>query len=331
MHSNDNYILLLSKKHSGEISPDEQAALDEWLAQSPEHSLLAAQMKAVWEQAGSYQKEFSPDLDAAFRQVQDRIRAEERPPLRVVSLGSRLLRIAAALALILASVWSYREFSAPDMMRAVAGAETRMLSLPDGTDIWLRQNAEIAYPTHFDGNERHVSLQGEAYFEVAHNPARPFIVDLPNGDRVKVLGTKFGIRLDPALNQTMVFVRSGKVHFSPKLQPNGVILTERQKAVYDRNSTQLTVDKYASLNELAWQTGGLEFVRTPMEEVVSDLERFYKVDITLRNTAMRACLHTAPLTNQPIEKVLESLALTYQFRVEHPAPGQYVLSGGDCQ
>jgi ferric-dicitrate binding protein FerR (iron transport regulator) len=154
-------------------------------------------------------------------------------------------------------------------------------------------------------------------------------VDLPDDDVVKVLGTEFGVRL--SANQTDVFVRSGKVFFSPKMQPKGVVLTARQKATFDRNATQFTVDENATLNELSWQTGGLEFVRTPMEKVVADLERHFNVKISLRNPTMRGCTYTSPLTTQPLEKVLESLALTYQFRVTSPAPGQYALLGGTCQ
>jgi ferric-dicitrate binding protein FerR (iron transport regulator) len=156
-------------------------------------------------------------------------------------------------------------------------------------------------------------------------------VDLPNGDVVKVLGTQFGVRMPSGQGKTDVFVRSGKVLFSPKMRPGGVILTAHQKATYDHTSTQLIVDKSATLNELAWQTGGLEFVSTPMEEVISDLETHYNVTITLRNSAMRTCPHTAIHTTQPIDKVLQSLALTHQFRVTNPAPGQYELTGGDCQ
>ena len=332
MQANDDYILLLTKQVSGQITPAESALLNAWLGQSPDNEQFAGQFRQVWEKAGGYGKTFDPDLDAAFEQLQRRIRAAEQPRAIRASLSRRLLRIAAALALILASVWVYHRYGAPETIRAVAAVEEkRLIDLPDGSRVWLRHNAEIAYPARFEGQERHVSLSGEAYFEVTHDPDRPFFVDMQNGDFVEVLGTRFGVRQDAGQNRTDVMVRSGKVLFSPKLQPKGVILTDRQKATYYGKTTRLVVDKNATLNELAWQTGGLEFVRTPMADVVSDLEQHFQVKITLQNAAMRACLHTAPLTSQSLEKVLESLALTYQFRVSNPAPGQYVLSGGTCQ
>ncbi|MBP6825750.1 MAG: FecR domain-containing protein [Saprospiraceae bacterium] len=332
MPSNDDYILLLAKQYSGEITPAESAMLNDWLAQSPDNTQLATQLKNVWEKTGGYGKTFTPDLDAAFGQLQNRIRASEPPRGKVVPLGRQLLRIAAALIFILASVWTYRTYTTPETVKAsAANEEKRLIELPDGSRVWLRHYSEITYPVQFSRSERHVSLTGEAYFEVAHDAEHPFFVDLPNGDVIKVLGTRFGIRLADNQNQTDVFVRDGKVLFSPKYQPGGVVLTARQKASYLRKTTRLIVDKNATLNELSWQTGGLEFEHTPMAEVLSDLEQYFNVKITLQNTAMRACLHTAPLTGQSLDKVLESLALTYQFRVTSPTPGQYVLSGGNCQ
>ncbi len=332
MQANDDYILLLTKQISGEITPAESAILNAWLVQSPDNEQFATQFRHIWEKTGGYGKTFDPDLDAAFGQLQRRIAAAEQPRAKRVPLSRQLLRLAAAFALVLASVWAYYQYAAPETVRAAAASEEkRLIDLPDGSRVWLRRNAEIAYPARFSGRERRVSLTGEAYFEVTHDPEHPFFVDMPNGDFVQVLGTRFGVRQDAGQNQTDVVVRSGKVLFSPKRQPKGVILTDRQRATYYGKATQLVVDKNATLNELAWQTGGLEFVRTPMADVVSDLEQHFHVKITLQNTAMRACLHTAPLTSQSLEKVLESLALTYQFRVSSPAPDQYVLSGGTCQ
>lgn len=332
MQANDDYILLLSKQFSGDISPEETSALRKWLAQSPENELLAAELRQVWEKSDGYGKVFSPDLDAAYRQIQAKIKTGTRHPMKAVPLARHLMRIAAALALVLAAVWAYREFSAPVSTSVFfARADKQLISLPDGSQVWLRKNGTIEYPTRFSGDERHVKLKGEAYFEVVPDPAHPFFVDISNGDVVKVLGTEFGVRMSSSELQTDVFVRSGKVFFSPKMQPGGVVLTARQKASYDRASTRLLVDKKATLNELAWQTGGLEFESTPMEKVIADLETHYKVKILLRNAAMRSCPHTALHTTQPIEKVLESLALTHQFRVTNPAPGQFELAGGTCQ
>ncbi len=209
--------------------------------------------------------------------------------------------------------------------------EKQWVELPDGSRVCLRQNAALEYPAQFNGEQRRVKLTaGEAYFEVAHNAAQPFIVETPNGDLIRVLGTEFGVNLADH-DRITVAVRSGRVQFAPKAKSEGVVLSAREKATFDRTNAQIKISRDVNLNELAWQAGGLEFVRTPLAQVTAELEEYYKVKITLKNPALQNCPHTAPLTNQPIRKVLESLALTYQMRVVEVTPEQFDLLGGKCE
>ncbi len=332
MQTDDAYILLLSKQFTGDILPDESAHLSEWLHQSPEHQRLAAELRQVWEKTGSFNKAFSPDLDTDFHQLQARIRMAERPTAKIVPMGRWLLRAAAMLALLIASVWAWQHSKAPAASNTtvVAIAENQQLSLPDGSRVWLRQNAALTFPSHFSEKMRRVRLEGEAYFEVAHNPAQPFQVDLAQGDQVQVLGTEFGVCVSPDGSRTEVSVRSGKVRFSPKEKPSGTILTANQSASYDRATAQLSLHQNITLNNLAWQAGGLEFVSTPLRQVVTDLEHHYKVKIALLNPALQDCQYTSPRTTQPIQKVLANIALIYQLQVVETAQGQFELKGGWC-
>lgn len=332
MQTNDAYILLLSKQFAGDILPDEAALLSEWLQQSPEHQKLAAEMQQVWEKTGSFNKAFAPDLDADFQQLQARLRAEAKPSAKIVPMGRWLLRAAAMLALLVASVWAWQNFgaSSESVSTVVAASDNQPLTLPDGSRVWLRQNAALTFPTHFSEKTRRVQLTGEAYFEVAHNPAQLFQVALPNGDQVQVLGTEFGVCLAPDGSRTDVSVRSGKVRFSPKEKPDGLVLTAQQSATYDRATAQIIVRQNATLNNLAWQAGGLEFVSTPLRQVVADLEHHYNVKISLLNPALQDCLYNSPRTNQPIQKVLASIAHIYQLQVIESAQGQFELKGGKC-
>lgn len=334
MQTNDEYILLLSKQFAGEIlSPAEAVLLSKWLDQAPENAQLAAEMQQVWTKASAFNKTFVLDLDADFQQVQARIRAEKAPSAKVVPMGRWLLRAAAMLALLVASVWAWQNFhpiAVPDST-VVASTDNQLLELADGTRVWLRKNASLTYPAHFSAKARPVKLVGEAYFEVAHNPAQPFQVVLPTGDEIQVLGTEFGVSLSPDGSRSDVSVRSGKVRFSPKEKPDGVVLTARQSATYDRTTAQLLVRQDATLNNLAWQTGGLEFVKTPLLQVISDLEQHYDVKIDLLNPALNDCQYTSPRTNQPIQKVLASMAIIYQLQVVETAQGQFELRGGKCR
>jgi len=327
----NEYILLLSKRFSGEISATESVMLDEWLRQSPENEQIAANHQRIWEKVESFGMTFSPNLDVDFQKVQARIRNVAQAPLRV-SLGQRLMRAAAVIALLLAAIWGWQQLSPTADSDVIVSAGTvgnQSFALPDGSRFWLREGSQLVYAEKWAGQERRVKLQGEGYFEVQHDPTHPFKVELENGGTVEVLGTQFNVRQSD--RQTSVLVRSGKVRFSPNAQTEGPVLTANQKAVFDHSAAQVRVSNLNSLNELSWQTGGLEFVNTPLNQVMGDLEKYYGVKIALHNPAMSSCPHSAPLTSQPIDKVLETLALTHQLKVKKVGEGSYELSGGQCR
>jgi ferric-dicitrate binding protein FerR (iron transport regulator) len=331
MQDND-YIVLLHKELTGEINPAEKAALSDWIAQSADHALLADDLRAAWEKSEGYEKKFKTDLDAAFGQVQARIRAES--PMRVVSFRQQLLRVAAVVTILIAGIWGFQHFAGvgntPDQVIVSSEGDIKEVALPDGTHVWLRKGAQIEYPAAFTGKGRPVQLRGEAYFEVAHDASKVFHITLEDGKSgVEVLGTAFNIRQGP--QETAVTVRNGKVRFYPDDNSKSVVLTAGKKAVLNKIKRQIVTENVLTFNELSWQTGGLEFIRTPMRKVISDLETYYGVQITLTNTDLQDCTHTAPLTNQPLEKVLESLSLTYQMQVKKTGPKAYLLTGGSCQ
>jgi transmembrane sensor len=335
MYLTDDFICLLNKSLTGEITSAEATVLREMIAQSPENQKLAEELTQVWEHSSIIQKAFNPDLDHDFAQLQAKLYASEEKPLaRVIPMGQRLMRIAAVLVLLVAAVWTWNTFGGsqvPVRTETASNQDFRLLELPDGSHVWLRRDAQLQFPQQFDSKERRVQLSGEAYFEVAHNPAQPFKVELPDHGTVEVLGTQFNVCALPAMDESSVLVRTGKVRFKPDNQKQSVVLTTGQKAVFSHERAKILVTEAATFNELAWQAGGLEFVRTPLVKVISDLETYYRVKIELRNRSLNTCTYTAPLTNQPIEKVLESLALTYQMHVKKTTTAQYVLEGGNCQ
>lgn len=330
----NEYILLLFKRLSGDISPAEASLLSEWISQSPENERIVTEYTLVWEKSGSYSRQFSPNLEADFANIQAKIHAEERPVLRVQTSNFKWMRAAAAVALLAVAIWGYKQLNTSAYYDAVASVEQvdkQLVTLSDGTQVWLRKGSSLQYAQSFAGKkERLVKLSGEAYFDVAHDPQHPFRVELASGAYVEVLGTQFDIQ--QSADATSVLVRSGRVKFSPNSSSQAPVLTANQKAVFNRKANTLQVTTAPTLNDLAWQTGNLEFVRTPLSQVVLDLEKYYNVKISLRNPAMNNCLHNALLhTGKPLKDVLDGLALTYQLKVQEISKGEYTLSGGQCQ
>lgn len=329
----NEYLLLLFKELSGDIDPAELSQLRDWLGESPDHERIAREYAMIWSASGNHQKRFTPDLDRDFAKIQSRIRAEEQPVLKVQRSNFRFFRAAAAVALLCLAVWGYNRYSTADYFDSMASAQqhaNKQVTLSDGTRVWLREGSSMEYPASFEGkNNRRVKLIGEAYFEVAHDAAHPFHVEIGNDASVEVLGTQFNVCTSESA--TTVLVRSGKVRFSPDGKTQSPVLTANQKAVYDRKAGSLKISNAPTLNDLSWQTGTLEFVKTPLSQVITDLEKYYNVKLSLQNPELADCPHSALLSKQSLKTVLDGLAVAYELKITETSAGEYALGGGHCR
>lgn len=334
--SSNDYISLLQKQCSGNISATEANALAAWLKQSPENEHLAQQYLLVWEKSANYSPNIPIDLDTDFDEIRARIAATEVAGggrAKVMPMQRWWLRAAAAVALLLCATWAWRQFgpSGASEIIARAAAEKQLVELPDGSQVWLRQGAQLAYPAQFEGKNRSVRLQGEAFFIVAHQPEAPFKVQMSDGGEVEVLGTQFDVRCRANDAYSSVLVKNGKVRFAPLAQQEGVVLSAQQKAVFDAQTKKVSIKKLDNLNDLAWQTGGLQFFDAPMSDALREIAEFYHIDVAVKNTAINHCRLTSPLTTgQSARNLLESIATANNLTLKSISETKYELDGNGC-
>jgi transmembrane sensor len=148
------------------------------------------------------------------------------------------------------------------------------LTLPDGTDVWLNSASSITYPTAFVGNERKVTITGEAYFEVAKDKTKPFHVKAGTQD-IEVLGTHFNVMAytdEDAIKTTLL---EGSV----KVSGNGSsgILKPGEQSVNTNGDLQIGP---AAVDEaMAWKNGYFKFNRVGIKYIMRQLSRWYDVDV----------------------------------------------------
>jgi len=167
----------------------------------------------------------------------------------------------------------------PDLyntMSTPAGGQYR-LTLPDGTGVWLNSTSSITYPAAFRGKERHVSITGEVYFEVAKNRAMPFRVET-GGLSVYVLGTSFNINAykdEASINTTLLegAVRIGSGKGEQTLKPG------QQAQVAAGGGISLV--QHADLEQtMAWKNGIFAFRNADIRTVMRQLSRWYNVEVS---------------------------------------------------
>ena len=160
------------------------------------------------------------------------------------------------------------------------GGEYKLV-LADGTIVWLNSDSHIRYPVTFSGNTRQVELEGEAYFEVAKDVEKPFIVRM-NEYNVRVTGTQFNVRnyLNESLATTLVeggvqIERRGKVD---ELRPG-------QQAVLENNEIRIRVVNVEE--QVAWRHGAFGFTQCRLENIMEELARWYDVDVFYMNQQVK--------------------------------------------
>ncbi|RAJ08630.1 FecR family protein [Chitinophaga skermanii] len=152
------------------------------------------------------------------------------------------------------------------------------LVLPDGTKVWLNAASSIKYPTAFSGKERHVELQGEAYFEVAQNEQLPFKVQTGEATEIQVLGTSFNINAytnEHSIRTTLLegAVRINAYSHTATLKPG------QQAAVKPQLSQMVILNAVDTDQILAWKNGLFNFENASLDEIMRQLERWYDIEV----------------------------------------------------
>ena len=290
-----------------EASPSEPAAFDQWV-----------------------------EKERIYKNIRQDIGEDHRPPpnpREVRYLRMQLKSVASWLLIAGGGVAIYLFFwptPAPEVTwveKSTQKGQKATIQLPDGTTVHLNVDSRLSFPEPFAAEQRAVTLAGEAFFEVARNTKRPFIITTPTLTTT-VLGTSFNIKAfegEPA----QVTVASGQVNVKAAHRdghPQEVHLLPYQQASYDGRLTKQPVDIQPFV---AWREKIVQFDEVSLLEAVVVLERWFNVTITVDD---RLCPYTISGTyiDETLMNILESfvhiLPITYRTEGER----NYVITGPPC-
>jgi transmembrane sensor len=222
---------------------------------------------------------------------------------------------------------------------AKAGARTSLL-LPDGTHVWLNSNSKLRYNKEFNSRNREVGLEGEAYFEVTKNAELPFIVHAATLD-IEVLGTSFTVKSYPQDATVEATLLKGAIEVRRKGNPNTaqVILKPNEKLVFSKFSVADTAGRRPDVAgeahhrsfvgiaidhirtdvpdsekvETGWMYNRLVFDGENFQELATELDRWYDVNILVRDEQLNHYHFSGVFTTETIEEALKDLQLTADF------------------
>ena len=193
--------------------------------------------------------------------------------------------------------------------------EPMEILLEDGTQVVLNRNSKIRYRKEFSAESREVSLTGEAWFDVARDTTRPFVIDAGRA-LVKVLGTSFNVNAYKENPTIEITVESGVVAVTTKEDMDDqMILRAGNSGTYNSNSRELSLVPSYNPNNLSWKTRNLYFEDTPLREVASLIGKVYNVSVVIPSEELGSCPITVTFSDQSLEAILNVLEVTLDLEI----------------
>jgi transmembrane sensor len=325
---------LLARYLSGECSEEEQAQVEALIASDPEKGRLIASMRTVWDT--STPQSGPSNVSRLWDEIAAETGITTSAPSKVLQDQSRqgmagrvikwfqpqryLIRCYAAVAALLfvsslAYYWAQETLLSPATRQASelitltveSGAHDQLI-LSDGTRIQLDAGSSLQYPAKFSGDNRTVLLNGEGYFEVASNPAKPFIIHA-NQAVVTVLGTTFNVRAWQPEQRVSVAVAEGKVSLGAEGKTQEAVeIVRGQMSTLPQNGLPTAPHPVDIAPYLGWMQHEAFFDNAPLHEILYQLERWYNVQFILEDTSIAAEQLTLHIQAQSLKDVLELIS-----------------------
>ena len=310
---NESLKELAVRYFEGPIAPEEECELFGFLAASPENAALMREWEREWKQRHVP----SADVLRSLARLNGKIERRENR----IRARRRWLRFSAAAAvLILISAFTTRHLIHTEdpvqmfSVQAPQGTNSR-ISLPDGSQVWLNAGSTLSYRSDFNRSSRDIGLSGEAYFEVTHNPRRPFVVEFEGGE-IQVLGTSFNVKAYRDDDIVAVTLDEGRVVLDDRrggrleLSPSAQLLYAR------RAGAGRLVRGAAALGYSVWKDDVISFRDTPLAEVLETLSRWYDVRFETDGQPDRPISYTFATDNTLLDNVLREMELISPVRFE---------------
>ncbi|MES2240876.1 MAG: FecR family protein [Bacteroidota bacterium] len=314
------------------------AGWEEWTLENPKRAKLVEEAR-LWLLAMKVPEEnlLEDEVDTALQTTWMRIEQKEKDrkmEQKVIQLWNTtwFKKVAAVLVFGLLSFYVYDNYFATTNYYSVYeqvvtndsdglleqinnSNKPQIVTLSDGSSVLLQPKSKLSYAKVFEGDERHVYLSGEAFFEVSKNPKKPFFVHA-NEIVTKVVGTSFRIKAYANQSNVEVLVRTGKVKVNSEeairkssdkeivLLPNQALRFVRMNQTFNK-ITDITLDKTISSSVGSIEQLSFDFTDIPVAQIFKTIEQAYSVEIDFPKKELEKCHLTTSLNDQPLPEKLK--------------------------
>ena len=315
---------LIKKMLDGECSAEELKLLEVHFNKDDENR-VSPQLKKYWEESKA-------EMAAIDKRVKGRIwtRIENEVfvnRLRSYTIGRTPVWTIAASLLILIGVGLTWWFALPDQPKLVEyfnkNIEPKEISLDDGSIVWLNRGSRIQLLQPFSSELREIELVGEAFFQIAKNPDKPFIVNA-EGIKTKVLGTSFNIKTGKEISVSLV---EGSVEITSSTSPDTIQLQPQEQLIFQKSDQRFYKNTFDKDVPYAWKDGIIYFQKATVREVANKLENHYGVKFSIRdeNSFKGTLVHRCDTKKLSLEKVLDNISTVMDYQFLRQPDGSYSI------
>jgi transmembrane sensor len=325
---------LIGKYLAGEASREEMEVVDGWCSEHESNLQYFNHLQTIFDRAATVKENLQFDEDAAWNKVRARLKQTNG---KVVNLKPEpsantwglLWKVAASILLVaVVGFFAYQNLHSPDdavPLQVIAEKKTVRDTLPDGSEVVLNKKTQLTYAYDSRKKEHRVNLKGEAYFSMAHQQEKNFIIDV-SGVYIRDIGTSFNVKAYPGSNTIEVVVEEGEVIFYTDAD-SGLTLKAHGKGVYDKVTKKFSVDQ-PEANVTAYKTRFFVFNGTSLAEVARQLNAVYDRKVIVSD-AVQGCLLTVNFENDSLENIVGVIGETLGLTVRDTPQG-ILLEGSIC-
>jgi transmembrane sensor len=317
---------LLARYLANECDLSEKLQAENWIAASPENKVYFDGLQQIWNDAADTDASHF-NTDAAWNRLQANMHNNTHKT-STFSFWKVAASVAAFLVLGVLTYTLIKDDVAEIPQLAFSTTDKiQNGTLPDGSKISLNSNSQLTYPKTFSGNTREVELNGQAFFDVAHDATHPFIIHT-NAIDIRVVGTSFDVKAYPNSDSALVSVVSGKVKcFSGT---DTTVLTAGQQIVFRKSKKEFVRTETGTDNTHSWRTRLFKFERKPLADALREIAASFQVKINVPE-GLNKCLLTLDYdTNiQTVEEVLDLIHESYPA-THWKRQGDVIIFGGEA-
>lgn len=299
----------------GDKASKSAGLIEKWLSKSHERKQTLQCIREKLERCQEKANNYQPQTQDAYELILQKINTNTTPLKQIpfYSNTSGYYRIAAAALVLLVSsffvyLFSKGNFGAEQyaLQQLVTQDGFKDISLEDGTHIWLHHNSALNYPVKFPKGHREVSIKGEAFFDVAHDPERPFVIKTAANSEIKVMGTSLNVRSYGNEKEEEIAVASGEVMYKCAVGNEGEVKLDKGNcAVWHMETNKIETMEETDPNVFSWKDHTLTFDKADCFTLEKVLERYFGVEIAIMDSSLMETQFSAKFQDKDLGQILE--------------------------